>query len=356
MLPWAQRRLRELLGGADVVAPSSSSPSSSTFKTGPEVETSGEAVVNSRKGKLIPAYELTIKGTWKEEGDEDKRGDWEIYLADENQGDDPEIKTSVAPGAGEAAEESARRFRDAAKVGIVPKLRDFVKELAAGGGPGGGGSDGASAGGAAAEGKAAPANKSEPAAAAAAVAAAPKPAAPAPKPAAAPSSSKEATTATTTLMLTEKFYCRPSDLFEALTDPRKVMAFTQAPAEIEGPPFRVGNKYSIFAGAVEAKFAEGTDAERHRIELDWRFKEVRGKPALFVSERRGKRGERNKARGRERAQGRRKRRTSSQKPSSSSTPTTTKNDKTTPKTNSGPTPPCPASPSGCASPPRGSPS
>ena len=273
VLPWAQERLRELLGGADVISSSSSTPALS-FKTGPEVETSGEAVVNSRKGKLIPAYELTLKGTWKEKGDKGERnkGDWEIYLADENQDEEAEIKTSVAPGAGEAAEDSARAFRDAAKVGLVPKLRDFVKELAAGGG----GSDGASSADAAAEEKAAAptpaaAKSDEPAETKKAAPAAAAAAAPAPKPSA--PSSKGASTMTT-LKLTEKFYCRPSDLFEALTDPRKVMAFTQAPAEIEGPSYDSGNKYSIFAGAVEASFAEGTDAGKHRIELDWRFKEV----------------------------------------------------------------------------------
>lgn len=285
MLPWAQQRLQELLGGAEVT----SSSSSTSFQTGPKVETSGEAVVNSRKGKLIPAYELTLKGTWKDKNNnETNKGDWEIYLADENQGDDPDVKTSVAPGAGEAAEEAARAFREAAKARLVPRLRDFVKELAAGGG--GGGSGGASAGPAAAaaaeeggkNGKAAPA----PAAPAPAAAAAPKPAAAAaaaaaPAPPASTSSSKGATSATTTLKLTEKFYCRPSDLFEALTDARKIMAFTQAPAEVEGPPFKAGNKYSLFAGAVEAKFAEGTDAGAHRIELDWRFKEVRRSSFFF---------------------------------------------------------------------------
>ena len=374
VLPWAQQRLQELLGGAEVVSSSSSASSTSTsssFETGPKVETSGEAVVNSRKGKLIPAYELTLKGTWREAGKGEKsennnnnnnKGDWEIYLADENQGEDPDVRTSVAPGAGEGAEEAARAFREAAKVGLVPRLRDFVKELAAGGGGGGGGggwgvgSDGAEAG----NGKAAPAAaaaaaaKSEPAAAAkgaapaapAAAAAAPKPAAAAAATAAAPSSttssSKDA--ATSTLKLTEKFYCRPSDLFEALTDPRKVMAFTQAPAEIEGPPFKAGNRYSLFAGAVEASFAEGTDAGAHRIELDWRFKEV---SCLFFLRERKK--ERKSAR--ERSGEKRKERALTFPSLPSPNHHTKQKNK-----NSGPTPPCPASPSACASPPRGSPS
>ena len=288
MLPWAQQRLRELLGGVEVAASSrsssSTSPSSpSTFETGAEVETTGEAVVNSRKGKLIPAYELTLKGTWREvkNNEKSKRGDWEIYLADENQGEDPDVRTSVAPGAGEEGEDSARAFREAAKAVLVPKLRDFVKELAAGGGSGSGSGTAAAEEGRAGEEAAALAKKAAAAVAAkpsaAPAAAAPKPSAPAPAPSSSSKGGSGDAAATTTLKLTEKFYCRPSDLFEALTDPRKVMAFTRAPAEIEGPPFAaVGGRYSIFDGAVEATFAEGTDAESHRIELDWRFKEVRG--------------------------------------------------------------------------------
>jgi len=35
-----------------------------TLRTGPSVEVSGEAITNNRKGKLIPSYELALKGTW----------------------------------------------------------------------------------------------------------------------------------------------------------------------------------------------------------------------------------------------------------------------------------------------------
>ncbi len=34
------------------------------LKTGPNVEVSGDAIVNNRKKKLIPSYELEVKGTW----------------------------------------------------------------------------------------------------------------------------------------------------------------------------------------------------------------------------------------------------------------------------------------------------
>lgn len=35
-----------------------------SLKTGPDVEVSGDAIINNRKKKLIPSYELEIKGSW----------------------------------------------------------------------------------------------------------------------------------------------------------------------------------------------------------------------------------------------------------------------------------------------------
>ena len=32
--------------------------------TGPKVEVTGDAIVNNRKNKLIPSYELEISGSW----------------------------------------------------------------------------------------------------------------------------------------------------------------------------------------------------------------------------------------------------------------------------------------------------
>lgn len=32
--------------------------------TGPKVEVTGDAIVNNRKNKLIPSYELEITGSW----------------------------------------------------------------------------------------------------------------------------------------------------------------------------------------------------------------------------------------------------------------------------------------------------
>lgn len=34
------------------------------LKTGSNVSVTGDAIINNRKRKLIPAYELEVKGTW----------------------------------------------------------------------------------------------------------------------------------------------------------------------------------------------------------------------------------------------------------------------------------------------------
>jgi hypothetical protein len=72
----------------------------------------GDAVLNNRKAKLIPSYELEIKGGWEQEstgggassGEGGVRGAWTIpYLADENAGEDPDLTASVPPGGDAAA-------------------------------------------------------------------------------------------------------------------------------------------------------------------------------------------------------------------------------------------------------------
>lgn len=38
--------------------------SGASLKTGNAVSVSGDAIINNRKKKLIPSYELEVKGTW----------------------------------------------------------------------------------------------------------------------------------------------------------------------------------------------------------------------------------------------------------------------------------------------------
>ena len=39
--------------------------SGSTLSTGSSVSVTGDAIINNRKRKLIPSYELEVKGTWR---------------------------------------------------------------------------------------------------------------------------------------------------------------------------------------------------------------------------------------------------------------------------------------------------
>lgn len=59
MLPFAKRRLQELLGAVLLA-----DEHTLKLSTGPKVEVSGDAIVNNRKNKLIPSYELEITGSW----------------------------------------------------------------------------------------------------------------------------------------------------------------------------------------------------------------------------------------------------------------------------------------------------
>lgn len=66
------------------------------------IEVEGDAVINNRKNKLIPAYELEIKGGWSgallaDGAREDVNGLWKVpYLAEENADEDPEVQLSTA--------------------------------------------------------------------------------------------------------------------------------------------------------------------------------------------------------------------------------------------------------------------
>jgi len=235
VLAWAQQDLAERLAGVNV---------GSGFSTGDSVSVSGEATLNTRKGKTIPAYELAVRGTWT--GDGGAGGDWEIpYLADEDAGDPSalSLRATVPPGGDDKA---ATAFAGAAKGVLAPRVAAFVAALLAGG-PGGDAGEGAP-----------PAPKQAPAATLAPAAE------PAPKPAPAPRSPG----ATTTVSLTEEFHCRPADVWDALTHPGRVQAFTRAPSTIECRP---GGAYKLFGGAVDAAFAE-VDAP-NRMALSWRFRD-----------------------------------------------------------------------------------
>ncbi len=210
----------------------------------------GEAYVNRRKGKIIPGYELSLKLAWEGTAPGGgAKGTLAIpYLADENAGDDDLEVRLAAEGDGEAD----RACKAAAQKTGVPLVRKavetWVAEMAAGG-PGGAGAAPGAAGDAAGAAAAAP----------------PKAAAAAPK--AAPPRREEGPGDTHTIRMEERFYCRPSDIFEALTHPGRVRAFTQSDANVSPAP---GAPFSLFSGNIEGVNEEMEPGAR--IVQRWRFR------------------------------------------------------------------------------------
>lgn len=173
------------------------------------------------------------------------------YVADENADDDPELKVSVK-------DESAvgQRLREAfhakGKAIALKKIGQFVKEFAAGGPA----KDEL-------EGKATVkvSEKAEKAA--------PKPAAPKVKesPSAAVSApAPKKKEGFKTISMTEKFHCRPHNLYDVLLNDKSWKAFTQSSAQISRES---GGMFSIFDGAVTGVNVQLQ--ENKLIVQKWRF-------------------------------------------------------------------------------------
>lgn len=211
-----------------------------------------------RKGKIIPGYEIAIRAAWKGEAKDGNgnslakvSGIFEFpYVADENADEDPEIKVQVK-------DESpvGQRLREAflakGKPVVLKKLAQFVKEFAAGGPA----KDELEA--------KAPAKASEKSEK--------------PKSTAVPATKEVPTTAVRapqpkvkegfkTIRLTEKFQCRPHNLYEILMNDRSWKAFTSSNAQISK---EVGGMFTIFDGAVTGVNVKLE--ENKLIVQKWRF-------------------------------------------------------------------------------------
>ena len=218
---------------------------------------SGEAYVNRRKGKIIAGYELELKMAYEGEVDGAKvTGNVHFpYVADENAFEAPEAKILAAgdsPADRKAKEvmrvealpvmfekiaefERGSRADPAAKAtpprGVLPKMvaRDAARP------PAGGRDTNANSNGNAA--KAAREDKL------------------------APLSKKQHT-----IRLTERFYCRPSDVCEALLDGGRVMHFSRSRADVRpalGP-------FSMFDGNITGETIELEMGVK--IVQRWRFR------------------------------------------------------------------------------------
>lgn len=247
-LAWTQERFGELLAGkgfaADALECRITKVSSCT----------GEAFVNIRKGKMIPSYEVEMRLAWEgtvRDGSDNviasASGQVHLpYIAEENSDEDPEVKVSVS--ADNAASARLRELMLAeGKPAVCAAVAQWVKEMA-GGGPGGSG--------------AAPKPEPKPAQAAATAQAEEK-AADADKPKA-PLKSWEIDRRKITMKT--KFFCSAGDIYEALTDPRRMMGFSMAPAESSPEE---GGAFMMYGGSLHGTYEELVPP--NRIVQKWRF-------------------------------------------------------------------------------------
>jgi activator of HSP90 ATPase len=239
-IQWSNQRLAELLGGQTVEGCGARVSTAAALSS-----LTGEAFVNCRKGKLIPAYELELKLAWTgEAGGAAASGLLHLpYIADENAGEPDNLEVRVSATADGAAD---RACKEALQKLFVPRARAavavWVADMARGG-PGGG---------------AAPSLETD-----AAEAALPKKTTALQgvvRPTAEPVDGKA------TIRLTERFYCRPTDIFEAFTQPGRVRAFTQSECDVSPAP---GATFRLFSGNIE-----GINVEMEPGKLilqQWRF-------------------------------------------------------------------------------------
>ena len=106
VLKWSQARLTELLSNLAIL-----NGQDQVFISSTKIESvAGEALINNRKKKLIPSYELAVKGQWTGEIKDGSQnsvasasGSFQLpYISDENADEDPELTVSLTDeGAGQ---------------------------------------------------------------------------------------------------------------------------------------------------------------------------------------------------------------------------------------------------------------
>ncbi|KAG0492368.1 hypothetical protein HPP92_005766 [Vanilla planifolia] len=229
----------------------------------------GEAYVNVRKGKVIPGYELSLSLSFEAEARKETAGGDDgsapllrlsgfvevPYLADENAGDEPDLRVVIRDDDGPVA----RRIKDAfvakAKPVILEKLRTYVQAMAAGGPA----KDEL-------EVKKAPSTstKQMDAAAPAKTLVAEQ----AGQVAADKSGkkSKKENEGFKTIRMTERFSCRARDIYDILMDENRWKGFTQSNARISKS---VGGQFSLFDGSISGINEELQEGKL--IVQKWRF-------------------------------------------------------------------------------------
>ncbi|KAG1677031.1 hypothetical protein FOA52_001200 [Chlamydomonas sp. UWO 241] len=248
-MEWSGARLKDLLVGTDLAV---STQGDSSLKIS-DVLVKGEACVNNRKNKLIPAYELELTLKWEGHavGSPVTGRILLPYVSDENHDEDPEVKFSSETS--DAATDALRDvFLASGRAVVISRVHEFIRELRAGG-PMAPGAKGAAEAIKAAEAAATASSSSAEA-----------------KPAKAAEVKKEvkANTAASgkTLAITEKYFARASDIYECFVVEGKIRAYTQSGANVDARP---GGKFSWYNGSVLGEFVE-LEADK-RIVMRWKF-------------------------------------------------------------------------------------
>jgi activator of HSP90 ATPase len=242
-LPWAKNALQESYEHCLLL------PDHELVMKVTSVEVTGEAAINNRKNKLIPAYELSVKLDWSCEG---RTGLIKLpYLADENHLEEPEISFAASGPEDELASKLKSAFYSSGgKATVLKIIMEFLAEIRAGG-PLKPGAKGLSDALKDAEDHAARKDKVK----LADVRDNKKAAA-----------DKAAAEGGRSLSLTERYYCRPEDLFTCFMIEGKVRAFTQSNASVDP---RVGGQFKWFNGSVEGEFTE--ISKDSKLDFTWRF-------------------------------------------------------------------------------------
>ena len=254
-LPWSTDRLKELLCSMVLV-----DKDGTIIKIKEDdIKLTGDATINQRKGKIIPAYELDLTLKWTGTDGEENEGTGDIkvpYISEENHDEDPEVQISVTTGDG-PAEKMRSLIVQHGRPLIYKAIGTFVKEISVGGPlkPGSESAAAAEAAAVAAAGAAATDNSK------ADGAAAPSTETKAPAPAAVKKNGSSRS-----IEIIENYYASCKDLYECFTDTNRVRAFTGSPAEINATP---GGTFSMFGGSIEGTFRELTP--HSSIDMDWRF-------------------------------------------------------------------------------------
>jgi activator of HSP90 ATPase len=250
VFPWAKARLAEifpknlvLVDDGKVVA-----------KADGEVKVGGDAIINRRKGKVIPAYELDVSFGWTGTSEDGEfSGQIKLpYISEENHDEDPEVQVTIKE-TGSDAEKVRSAIVKSGRQLVYSLVANFVKELRSGGnedagegGKGANGSENVSGGkptGSASSSKADASGAG-----------------------AAQGPAKAGKVDKRSLEIVEQYYASSKDIFDCFTDASKVKAFTGSTAAIEPT---VGGTISMFGGSIEGTF---TKLEPHKlIEMDWRF-------------------------------------------------------------------------------------